>query len=279
MSRDIIPPVLVPYIRRDGTGESSLSLVTSTLTNPPHWLLLRHLYAGLTSSPPNATSSTNTVVLVSLLQSRDCWLELCKKTGVDLVSLTKSKQLVYIDGVDLDSNPSEISKSIFPVIKFTSLDLDDLLRIITTTISSITHTKSHTTLIIDGIDFLLALQPDTITTAQQTLSTLFHLATHTIVTLHADGPFLHNHSSTISTPLEKAQASLLTTLAHQATYVFQLRGLSTGAAKGITGVLRVTRGGGFDDDSEEGGSAEGVDGEWLYQWKGDGGVHLWVRGE
>lgn len=51
-------------------------------------------------------------------------------------------------------------------------------------------------------------------------------------------------------------------------------------------MVRISRGGGFDDDDDGnkgGGPASrdevGGDGEWLYQWKGDGSVRVWVRGE
>jgi elongator complex protein 6 len=276
MSRDIIPPVLAPYFRRSNNGEPSLSLVTSTLTTPAHWLVLRHLYAGLQPSKTDQTSSTDTVVFVSLLHPKDLWLELCKKVGLDLPSLARNKQLIYIDGVHPHSSPAPDHSSAFPTTTLASLDLEVVLRIATTT----APTRSHAALIIDGIDFLLASQPTTTALSlQQALSKLSSLATRTIVTVHADTPLLHNHSSPTSTPLEKAHASLLTTLAHQATYVFQLRGLSTGAAKGITGVLRVTRGGGFDNDFDEQGRITAEDGEWLYQWKGDGSVNVWSRGE
>jgi elongator complex protein 6 len=276
MSRDMIPPVLAPYIRGSDDRGPSLSLVTSTLTTPAHWLVVRHLYAGLAPLTLEGTSSAHPVVFVSLLHSKDLWLELCKKVGLDLASLTRSDQLIYIDGVESTNLIPLRNDSNFSVSRLHSLDLDGLLQTVETALSRATRT----TLIIDGIDFLLASQPTTTALRlQQGLTTLCNFATHTTITLHADTPLLHNHSSPASTPLEKDHASLLTTLAHQARYIFQLRGLSTGAAKGITGVLRVTRGGGFDDDSEEGGGAEGLDGEWLYQSKGDGSVNLWVRGE
>jgi elongator complex protein 6 len=56
----------------------------------------------------------------------------------------------------------------------------------------------------------------------------------------------------------------------------QLRGLDTGAAKDVTGVLRVSRGGSYDEDSAKSRLEEG---EWLYQLKGDGSVRVWSRGQ
>ncbi len=49
-----------------------------------------------------------------------------------------------------------------------------------------------------------------------------------------------------------------------------VRGLDTGVAKDISGVLRVTRG------AEAGGEVE--EGEWLYFVGGDGGARVLERG-
>jgi elongator complex protein 6 len=61
----------------------------------------------------------------------------------------------------------------------------------------------------------------------------------------------------------------------------QLRGLDTGVAKDVSGVLRVSRVGGWEDlegkaEMKEDGTE---DVEWLYQIKGDGSVRVWLRGE
>lgn len=69
----------------------------------------------------------------------------------------------------------------------------------------------------------------------------------------------------------------MTTIAHQSRAVIQLRSLETGAAKDISGVLRVSAGGAHDNFEDEDSGLE--EGEWLYQVKGDGGVKVWGRGE
>jgi elongator complex protein 6 len=71
-------------------------------------------------------------------------------------------------------------------------------------------------------------------------------------------------------------------MAHQAERVVQLRGLDTGAARDVSGVLRSSNGGGATAGLEEteGGEADGEEeGEWLYQIKGDRSVRVWTRGE
>ena len=60
----------------------------------------------------------------------------------------------------------------------------------------------------------------------------------TVVALSADAPLVHRRE----TPLEIDHVFFLTSLAHQARYLMSLRQLSTGAAKDVSGVLRVTKG-------------------------------------
>ncbi len=71
-------------------------------------------------------------------------------------------------------------------------------------------------------------------------------------------------------------------MAHQAARVLQLRGLDTGAARDVSGVLRVSKGGAGVERLEGGRETsveEEEEREWLYQVKGDGSVRVWTRGE
>ena len=76
-------------------------------------------------------------------------------------------------------------------------------------------------------------------------------------------------------------------MAHQSRCVWQLRGLDTGSAKDVTGVLRISREGDLDFREESSGAEaqshmkvdDVPDAEWLYQVKGDGSVRIWSRGE
>lgn len=58
---------------------------------------------------------------------------------------------------------------------------------------------------------------------------------------------------------------------HQARAIVGVRGLETGAAKDISGVLRITRGGGHGGDKVE-------EMEMLYLVTGDGGVKVFDKG-
>ncbi len=59
-------------------------------------------------------------------------------------------------------------------------------------------------------------------------------------------------------------------LTHQASVVVGLRGLDTGVARDVSGVLRITRGGDDGDEVEEK--------EVLYYVSGDGSVKVFERG-
>lgn len=84
----------------------------------------------------------------------------------------------------------------------------------------------------------------------------------------ADEPLVSSQATT----LEKEHAAFVLSLAHEAEAVLSLRMLDTGTAKDVSGVLRVTRGGGAVLD-------RAVDEhEYLYHVGGDGGVKVLERG-
>lgn len=101
------------------------------------------------------------------------------------------------------------------------------------------------------------------------------------MTLAADSPLIH--SSQQPTPLETEHARLVVVLAHQAQMVLQLRGLDTGAARDVSGVLRISKGGAWIPETELKDKDEGYEGweekEVLYFVQGDGAVRVFGRGE
>ena len=101
-----------------------------------------------------------------------------------------------------------------------------------------------------------------------------------VLAVAADPPLLH---ALTGTPLETNHAALVTALAHEARIVMSARALNTGSAKDISGVLRITRGGAWEDDDEavghETGSGELAEREVLYFVSGDGGARVFERGE
>jgi elongator complex protein 6 len=87
-----------------------------------------------------------------------------------------------------------------------------------------------------------------------------------VVTLAADDPLIKEQQTT----LEKNHAWLALSLAHEADTVLSLRLLDTGTAKDVSGVIRITHGGGNLDTKDH---------EYLYHVAGDGGVRVFERGQ
>lgn len=82
----------------------------------------------------------------------------------------------------------------------------------------------------------------------------------------ADDPLIKEQDTT----LEKQHAWFALSLLHEANTVLSLRLLDTGAAKDVSGVIRISRGGGQ-------GLSKGH--EYLYHVAGDGGVKVFERGQ
>ena len=91
-----------------------------------------------------------------------------------------------------------------------------------------------------------------------------------VLAVSGDQPLMHAQQ----TPLDVEHAAFVTGLVHQAYLVMSLRLLSTGAAKDVSGVLRVSRGGSVDEIG--GGQVE--EREVLYLVSGDGSVKVFERG-
>lgn len=88
-----------------------------------------------------------------------------------------------------------------------------------------------------------------------------------IITASADAPLIHNRT----TPLEINHAAFVMGVAHQARAILSVRGLDTGAARDVSGVLRVSRGAarGGEDVEEM---------EVLFFVGGNGGVRVFEKG-
>jgi elongator complex protein 6 len=137
-------------------------------------------------------------------------------------------------------------------------------------------------LILDSPDVLLALN---LATASQLSATLLRLRSRvhaTILSCSADFPLLAaarhiaaNHPS----PLEVENAAFVMQQVHMALYVMSCRGLETGAAKDVSGVLRVTRGGGAYESVEDEGEGQTVkETDMLYLVHRDGMAKVFERG-
>lgn len=79
----------------------------------------------------------------------------------------------------------------------------------------------------------------------------------------------------MATPVESEHAAFSIGLAHRAQSVMQLRTLETGAARDVSGVLRISRGGGWSTGTEDNLDER----ELLFYIQRDGGVRVFGRGE
>lgn len=99
-----------------------------------------------------------------------------------------------------------------------------------------------------------------------------------ILTMAADEPLMDAQSTT----LERSHASLVLSIAHEARAVISLRTLDTGTAKDVSGVLRIGRGGAYEDGATAGDADEAYEveaHEYLYFVAQDGGLKIFERGQ
>lgn len=132
---------------------------------------------------------------------------------------------------------------------------------------SSTNGDNRRVLILDNPDVLLAMNT---TTAQQLnlIIMKFRTLVHSIIiSCSADLPLVAASTSRNHTPIEVETAAFLTQQAHVAHSVMSVRELSSGAAKDVSGVLRITT----QDDLGEA--------EVLYLVQRDGSVKVFGRGE
>jgi hypothetical protein len=96
---EAIPSILAPYLQ-ECFSDTSLTLVTSTLSTPSTWLLIRLLDAALSGAKSTGpeyggdhelSDTTLNVIFVSLLRPTSLWLELGRKlVGNDEIFAGKS---------------------------------------------------------------------------------------------------------------------------------------------------------------------------------------------
>jgi elongator complex protein 6 len=166
-----------------------------------------------------------------------------------------------------------------------TLDVAAQNRLITTSITQLQQANpdSRIILILDNPDVLLATASTNTITLNATIMNLRSLAHTTILTAAADLPLISATAPSGSihvgqaTPLEFDCASFIAFQAHNARVVMSARELATGAAKDISGVLRVTRGGdAYNLDAES--SSEIREAELQYLVQRDGIVKVFSRG-
>jgi elongator complex protein 6 len=171
------------------------------------------------------------------------------------------------------------------ITHLTSASISSTYQTLTKTLTSLqtAHPTSKIHLILDSPTLLLATSPNPSASALSSLLlSLRSLTTTCTLILQADTPFLSAAlpDSPPPTPLETAHAAFVVQQAHVSKWVMSLRPLDTGKARDVSGVVRVSRGGAWDDDVEEDEEKEEQkELEALYFVQNDGGVRVFERGE
>lgn len=137
-------------------------------------------------------------------------------------------------------------------------------------------------LVLDNPDISLAMGSTTAVELSGFIMPLRAQLYSTVLVCSADSPFLSAAvpgSETSQPPIEVETAAFLTQQAHAARYVMSVRDLETGAAKDVSGVLRVTRGVcAYDDGGDDGEWEEVREMEALYLVQRDGSAKVFDRG-
>jgi elongator complex protein 6 len=161
--------------------------------------------------------------------------------------------------------------------------LSIIQEVISKAMANLAHAEpaSPVLLVLDGPDLLLATGSATAQQLDLFILKLRSLAHAAILTCSADQPLLNQATQANdvhASPLETEASRFLTEQAHNARVVIGVRELATGAARDISGVLRVTRSDDAydEDDSREQGAVEEM--EALYLVQRDGSVKVFQRG-
>lgn len=201
-----------------------------------------------------------------------------------------------------NSSPSQTSKG---RSRLTSPSLPHTAEMISQTLLTLqTSPNDKILLILDSPTTLLSTTPTSSKDLSSLILCLREKLHSTLVVAESDTPFLaaanpaaflgagdyltpssqqeKNHAGTFA-PLEKEIASFVVGLGHSARMIVGTRGLDTGVARDVSGVLRVCRGGCWDEDGEEetrsdGREETGRDMEVLYHVAADGSVRVFERG-
>ncbi|KAK5679354.1 hypothetical protein LTS10_008169 [Elasticomyces elasticus] len=270
-SRNRIPSALEPYLSLP--PETSLILLTGTLGCSAHWLTARFVGSLLNAENTLAVEGRHGkeigVVLVSWMRDLAFWKnELRRTTGVDVAKLMKEGRFAFVDCFITLSDLKEEGI------------MAEMEKVVTATITPIVQQKRDVVLVLDNPDALLALN---LCTAQQLNTLVLGLRSSvysSTVSVSADTPLLAAAKSDmdrIPTPLETECAAFVVQQAHMSRLVMSVHELDTGAAKDISGVLRVTRGGAaYDEDDEDNDEVKEM--EALYLVQKDGNAKVFERG-
>ncbi|KAI3398615.1 hypothetical protein diail_8963 [Diaporthe ilicicola] len=288
-----IPPLLESYLSLP--PETSQIVLTGILGASTNWLTLRYLYSLLR---PAATAPRRDdgdaaaggedvqVLLVSFMRDYAFWKDGAGRLGLNLDTLAARGKFLFVDGLSrlflggdgaaavppAGRGPGQQQQQQQRHVYLDSPLLADVARALGAAVERLQAASGKVVLIMDQPDlYLAAASPGdgaTGTAWEDALLGLREKVHATVLTLSADEPLV----SAQTTMLEKEHASFVLSLAHEAEAVISLRLLDTGTAKDVSGVVRVTGGGGNLDRVIE-------EHEYLYHVGGDGVVKVFERGQ
>lgn len=260
------PAALAPYLRLP--PETSLITLTATLGcgTSAAWIAARYIAEVLAERSEGSETGDNSadggdgdrmsVVVASWQHDEKFWRgEIRRTTGLDVTKLGGKKRWKFLDFL-------------------TASSLGSMQEIETKILSALPSGKQKTVLILDNP--LLALLTPSPSPSPSLSTLLLHLRSHpsihnTLLLLPSPSPFPP------TTPWDSSIATFTTSALHASRLVLSCRELETGAARDVSGVLRITRGG--DSDWGQGGEqGEEAEAELLYLIQRDGVAKVFKRG-
>lgn len=197
--------------------------------------------------------------------------QLSDAQGLDLSKAIENKQLMFIGGVlELAGRNQGGAVSAFE-------------NIIVDAIKKLSHagSESKILLVLDCPDVLLASASGTAQQLNLLVLRMRSLVHSVLLVCSADQPLLLpvvENDGMHATPLETEGSRFLTQQAHNARLVMSVRELATGAARDVSGVLRVTRSCCASDENEGQLDSTIPEMEALYLVQRDGSVKVFQRG-
>ncbi|KAK7743811.1 hypothetical protein SLS53_003830 [Cytospora paraplurivora] len=288
-----IPPLLESYLSLP--PETSQVVLSGILGASTNWLVLRSLYSLLKPARGGAYSGRENeeginddegdvkLLLVSFMRDFSFWRDGAGRLGLNLETLTAQGRFYFVDGLSrlfLDGTGGGAAanagagRGAYGHLE--SPRIADVARTLGAAVAQLQAGAGagagRVVLVLDQPDVLLAAAGAgdgvTGTALGELILDLRERVHATIITVAADEPLV----SAQTTSLEKEHAAFALSLAHGAEAVLSLRLLDTGTAKDVSGVVRITRGGGALDRAVE-------EHEYLYNVGGDGGVKVFERGQ
>ncbi|KAJ4386229.1 hypothetical protein N0V93_009122 [Gnomoniopsis smithogilvyi] len=266
--------------------ETSQIVLTGILGASTNWLVLRYLHSllkpGATNNRSQYGDESNPkqedvrVVLVSWMRDYAFWKDGAGRLGLNLGALTTQRKFSFVDG--LSHLFTSAAGRAHPAAQaqghayLESLRMADVAKSLSAAVDQLCAQGGKIVLVLDQPDVWLATAGTgngvTSGNLRDLILDLREKVHATILTVSADEPLI----SSQTTSLEKEHAAFGLSLAHEAEAVLSLRLLDTGTAKDVSGVVRITRGGGGLGRAIE-------EREYLYHVGGDGGVKVFERGQ